>query len=160
MNVLLVALRDVVVQGEQEGEGEEEAEALEKKLSFAFPVCSPRQKVPDVVVVEVVEPLEAGLVELLWEGGARHGALDLRLEEVHRGKHEDAAENEEDKSRPRQPLSRQVLHHEVEGEVHRNVGEEDEEEDGREVCGGDEQEEHAEDGVDGHEDDQKPKSER
>ena len=32
LNVLLVALRDVVVQGEQEGEGEEEAETLEKKL--------------------------------------------------------------------------------------------------------------------------------
>ena len=34
LNVLLVTLCYVVVQGEQEGEGEEEAEALEKKLEY------------------------------------------------------------------------------------------------------------------------------
>ena len=115
---------------------------------------------PHVVVVKVVKPLKARLIDLLGQGRACSSVLDLRSEEVEGGQHEDAGENEEDQRRPCQPLASQLLHHEVEGEVHRNVGEEDEEEGRREVCVEDEQEEHAEDGVDGHEDDQKPKSER
>ena len=108
---------------------------------------------PDVVVVKKVERLEAGLVELFWDGGTCSGVLDLRSEEEESRKHEQAAENQEDQCRPRQLLSRQVLHHEIEGEVHRNVGQEDVEEDGREVSIKDEEEEHAEDAVDRHEHD-------
>ena len=103
---------------------------------------------------------QAGLVELFWDRGVHYGVLDFSFEEVDSRKHEDAAENEEDQRRPGQLLSSQVLHHDIEGEVHGNVGEEDEEEDGGEVGVQDEEEEHAEDAVHEHEDDQKPKSER
>ena len=109
------------------------------------------------MVVKIVEPLKAGLVELFGQGSTSSGALDLRLEEVEGGEHEDAGEDEEDQRRPGQPFPGQVLHDEIEGEVHGNVGQEDEEEDGGELCVKDEQESHAEQSVDGHEDDQKPK---
>ena len=115
---------------------------------------------PDVVVVKIVEPLKAGLVELFGQGGTCSCALHLRLEEVEGGEHEGAGEDEEDQRRPGEPLPSQVLHDQIEGEVHGNVGQEDEEEDGGELCIKDEQESHAEQSVDRHEDDQKPKPER
>jgi|ERR1712192_119123 len=93
-------------------------------------------------------------------GSTCSGALHLRLEEVEGGEHEDAGEDKEDQGRPGQPLFGQVLHHEIEGEVHGHVGQEDEEQGGGEVGVKDEQESHAEHSVDGHEDDQKPKPKR
>ena len=112
------------------------------------------------MVVKIVEPLKAGLVELFGQGSTSSGALDLRLEEVEGGEHEDAGEDEEDQRRPGQPFPGQVLHDKIEGEVHGDVGQEDEEEDGGELCIKDEQESHAEQSVDGHEDNQKPKPKR
>ena len=109
------------------------------------------------MVVKVVEPLKTWLVDLFWQGRTHTCVLHLRPEEVEGGQHEDGGEDEEDQRRPRQPLPGQLLHHEIEGEVHANVGEEDEEEDGGEVCLKDEQESDAEQSVDGHEDDKKPK---
>ena len=112
---------------------------------------------PHVVVVKVVKPLKARLIEFLGQGRTYSGVLDLRSEEVEGGQHEDAGENEEDQRWPCQPLASQLLHHEVEGEVHPNVGEKEEEEDGGELRLRDEQKQHAEESVDRHEDDQKPK---
>ena len=79
------------------------------------------------------------------------------MEEDEGGHHEGAGESEEDLCRQRQPLASHFLHCEVEGEVHRNVGEKEEEEDGGELRLREEQKDHAEQSVDGHEDDQKPK---
>ena len=131
-----------------------------EKNNFYFLFLSPGEEVPDVMVVEIVETLKAFLVELFWQGGARLGAFHLGLEEVEGGRHEDAGENHEDQCRPGQPLPRQILHEKIEGEVHGNVGEEDEEEDRGEVRVGDEKENHAEENVDNHEDNEKPKPER
>ena len=63
LDVPLLPLGNVVIEGEQEGEGEEKAEAG-KKNNFYFLVLSPGEKVPDVMVVEIVETLKAFLVEL------------------------------------------------------------------------------------------------
>ena len=116
---------------------------------------------PHVVVVKVVKPLKARLIDLLGQGRTCSSILDLRPEKVEGGQHEDAGENEEDQRWPCQPLASQLLHHEIEGEVHPSVGEKEEEEDGRELRrGGYEQKQHAEESVDGHEDDQKPKPEK
>ena len=157
----MVLLNNIVVQGEQEGKGKEKAETgakWKKSGTLLKSLYLPGKKVPHVVVVKVVKPLKARLIEFLGQGRTYSGVLDLRSEEVEGRQHEGAGENEEDRRRPRQPLPSQLLHHEIEGEVHPNVGEKEEEEDGRELCWGrDEQKHTAEESVDGHEDDQKPK---
>ena len=63
LDVPLLPLCNVVIEGEQEGEGEEKAKAG-KKIIFTLFTLSPGEEVPDVMVVEIVETLKAFLVEL------------------------------------------------------------------------------------------------
>ena len=109
------------------------------------------------MVVKVVEPLKARPVDLFWQGRTHTGVLHLGFEEVEGRRKQEAGEDQEDQRRPRQPLATQLLHREIEGEVHPNIGDKEEEEDRQELSVEDEQEERAEESVDGHEDDKKPK---
>ena len=112
------------------------------------------------MVVKIVEPLKARLVDLFWQGSTYFAVLDFRSKEVEGRQHEDDSEDHEDPRWQCQPLARHVLHREVELQVHWNVGEEEEEKDRREVSFSDEQEIAAEQSVDAHEDDEKPEPER
>ena len=109
------------------------------------------------MVVEVVEPLKAGLVDLFGEGRSHTCVLHLCFKKVECGQCKGSGEHQKDRSRPRQSLPRHFLHHEIEGEVHTKVGEKDEEENWQELCFKDEQEKRAEESVDEHEDDQEAK---
>ena len=149
LNVVLVFVSDVVVEGEEEGEREEESEAGEE--------------VPHVVVVEVVQARvhEALLVVVLRQScciRAISSFLHLRLEEVERRRHEERGQDGEDEGGPGEPFLGQPLHDDVEPEVHGHVGEEDEEEDGGKLTHDKGERGHGK--VDHHEDNQELKPER
>ena len=112
---------------------------------------------PDVMVVKEVESLKTRLIELFGEGGSYVGVLHLLPEEDHGGQHEGGREEQEDEGWPSQPLPRNVLHHQVEGEVHAHVDEEEEEQHRGELYVGHEEETTTEESVDCHEPDQKTK---
>ena len=107
------------------------------------------------MVVKEVESLKTRLIELFGEGGSYVGVLHLLPEEDHGGQHECGREEQEDEGRPSQPLPRHVLHHQVEGEVHAHVDEEEEEQHRGELYVGHEEETTTEESVDCHEPDQK-----
>ena len=107
------------------------------------------------MVVKEVESLKTRLVELFGQGGSYVGVLHLLPEEDHGGQHEGGREEQEDEGRPSQPLPRPVLHHQVEGEVHAHVDEEEEEQHRGELYVGHEEETTTEESVDCHEPDQK-----
>ena len=112
---------------------------------------------PQVVVVEVVESLQARLIHLFWEGNTCASVLHLPEEEVERGQHAETVENQEDHCRHCQPLLLRLgLHPEIEGEVHPEVAEKDEEEHRWELCLEEEVEKQAEGSVDDCDQDQKP----
>ena len=110
---------------------------------------------PDVMVVKEVESLKTRLVELFGQGGSYVGVLYLLPEEDHGGQHEGDREEQEDEGWPSQPLPRPVLHHQVEGEVHAHVDEEEEEQQRGELYVGHEEETTTKESVDCHEPDQK-----
>ena len=115
LNIGLIPVRNVVVESKEEHEAEEEAETAEE--------------VPQVVVVKEVEARKTLFVYHLRVGSTGVGYFDLAgVEDDGRDGAEDR-ESQESPTRSCRHLFCPQFHEEIEGEVEKGVGDEDDQED-------------------------------